>query len=61
MNDKEFVLSGSKSQQLRNVVKQLRHEGKTVLVVKPGDPVTVLDSDLIICDEDTKYWEWKQQ
>ena len=59
MNDKEFVLSGSKSQQLRNVVAQLRREGKVVLVVKPGEPVTVLDSDLIIYDEDPKYWEWR--
>ena len=59
MNDKEFVLSGSKSQQLRNVVAQLRREGKVVLVVKPGEPVTVLDSDLIIYDEDPKHWEWR--
>ncbi len=59
MDDKQFVYSGSKSQQLRDVVEQLRREGKVVLVVKPGQAVPVLDSDLIIHDEDPKYWEWK--
>lgn len=59
--DQQFVYSGSKSQQLRDVVKQLRREGKVVLVVKPGQPVPVLDSDLIIYDEDPKHWEWKKR
>ncbi len=57
MNDKQFVLSGSKSQQLRDVVEQLRREGQVVLVVKPGQPVPVLDPDFIIHDEPIKYWE----
>ncbi len=57
--DKQFVYSGSKSQQLRDVVNQFRREGKTVLVVKPGEKVSVLDSDLIIYDEDATHWEWK--
>ncbi len=55
----QFVQSGSKSQQLREVVKQLRREGKVVMVVKPGEPVPILDSDLIIYDEDLEHWEWK--
>lgn len=61
MSDKQFVYSGSKSQQLRDVVEQLRREGKVVMVVKPGQPVPVLDSDLIIHDEDPKYWEWNNR
>ncbi len=61
MDDKQFIYSGSKPQQLRDVVKQLRREGKVVMVVKPGKLPPVLDSDLIICDEDPKYWEWRQQ
>jgi len=60
MSDKQFVYSGNKSQQLRDVVKQLRNEGKTVLVVKPGEAVTALDSDIIIYDEDPEYWEWRK-
>ena len=56
--DRQFVYSGNKSKQLRAAVEQLRSEGKVVLVVKPGDAVTVLDSDFIIHDEDPKYWEW---
>jgi hypothetical protein len=55
--DHQFVYSGNKSQQLRDVVEQLRREGKVVLVVKPGEPVSVLDSDFIIYDEDPKHWE----
>jgi hypothetical protein len=55
--DREFTLSGSKSQQLRKVVEQLRREGKVVLVVKPGQPVSVLDSDYVVYDEPAKYWE----
>lgn len=57
--ERQFVYSGSKSQQLRDVVEQLRREGKVVLVVKPGELPPVLDSDLIIHDEDPIYWEWE--
>lgn len=52
---KAFVYSGNKRRQFRDVVKQLRREGKVVLVVKPGQPVSVLDSDVIVYDEPVEY------